>query len=96
MAWLHEQGYAKSTIARRAAAVALLVRIYVPARHAGEQPGRCLTRAGQDKKLPHFLSEADMGKLLGTAPADTPDGVRDRAILETLYSAGLRVSELVG
>jgi len=50
----------------------------------------------QDKKLPHFLSEKDLLRLLEAPPADTPFGLRDRAILETLYSAGLRVSELVG
>jgi integrase/recombinase XerC len=46
--------------------------------------------------LPHFVSREDMARLLETPPADTPAGLRDRAILETLYSAGLRVSELTG
>jgi integrase/recombinase XerC len=50
----------------------------------------------QDKKLPHFMSEDDMTRLLETPEGVTPLGLRDRAILETLYSAGLRVSEVVG
>src|SRR5207302_1826876 len=50
----------------------------------------------QDRKLPHFVQRDDMLRLLATPPADEPLGVRDRAILETLYSAGLRVSELTG
>jgi integrase/recombinase XerC len=42
------------------------------------------------------LSTDEIGRLLETPPADQPAGLRDRAILETTYSAGLRVSELVG
>jgi integrase/recombinase XerC len=59
-------------------------------------PAEALRGPRQDKKLPHFLSEADVGKLLDAPPAGDPAGLRDRAILETLYSAGLRVSELTG
>src|SRR5206468_6657079 len=50
----------------------------------------------QEKRLPHFLTLPDVQKLL-VAPPDTDwAGRRDRAMLETLYSAGIRVSELVG
>jgi integrase/recombinase XerC len=49
----------------------------------------------QDKKLPHFLAENALAKLLEAPPA-TPLGLRDRAILEILYSAGLRAGELTG
>src|SRR5437588_624463 len=49
-----------------------------------------------DKKLPHFLTVADATRLMESADSRTPFGRRDRAWLETLYSAGLRVSELVG
>ena len=46
--------------------------------------------------MPHFLSPDEIGLLLRAPAADDAAGLRDRAILETMYSAGLRVSELVG
>jgi integrase/recombinase XerC len=45
--------------------------------------------------LPHFLTDQEVGTLLNAPPSDGASGLRDRAILETMYSAGLRVSETV-
>ncbi len=96
LAWLHEQGYAKSTIARRVAAVRSWCRFLCRQGTLKTNPAEGLRTPRQDKNLPHFLGEKDLACLLATPPADTPLGRRDRAILETLYSAGLRVSELTG
>jgi integrase/recombinase XerC len=96
LAWLHEQKYAKTTVARRAAAVRSWCRFLCRQGVLATNPADGLRGPRQDKKLPHFLSIADMRRLLETPPRDTPWGLRDRAILETLYSAGLRVSELIG
>jgi integrase/recombinase XerC len=50
----------------------------------------------KEQQLPVHLTVDDMFRLLDAPPPDTPAGLRDRAILEVLYSCGLRVSELVG
>ena len=48
------------------------------------------------RSLPKTLTEDDVERLLDNADTNTPLGLRDRAMLETLYATGLRVSELVG
>lgn len=60
----------------------------------GNNPMLAIRIPKQRKPLPNFLSEADVTKLLDMPPADTVLGQRDRAILECLYSAGIRVGEL--
>ncbi|HSQ55418.1 MAG TPA: tyrosine recombinase XerC [Gemmata sp.] len=96
VAWLHEQGYARSTVARRLAAVRSFGKFLCRQGVLKENPAKGLRGPRQEKRLPHFLTMEDVKKLL-EAPSDAHwAGRRDRAILETLYSAGLRVSELVG
>ena len=96
VSWLHEQGYAKSTIARRLAAVRSFGKYLCRQGVLTVNPAKGLRGPRPDKVLPHFLTLADIQKLL-VAPSDSDwAGRRDRAILETLYSAGVRVSELVG
>jgi integrase/recombinase XerC len=96
LAWLHEQGYARSTIARRLAAIRSWCRYLCRQGVLTTNLATGLRGPRQDKKLPHFIQRDAMGRLLEAPPVDTPQGLRDRAILETLYSAGLRVSELTG
>ena len=96
LAWLHEQEYAKSTIARRLAAVRSFGKYLCRQGVLKTNPAQSLRGPRQDKKLPHFLTVADIHKLLAAPPDTDWAGRRDRAILETLYSAGIRVSELVG
>jgi integrase/recombinase XerC len=95
-AWLQEQGYARATVARRLAAVRSWCRFLCRQGALTANPADGLRAPRQDKKLPHFLGEDALGRLLEAPPGDTPLGLRDRALLETLYSAGLRVSELTG
>ena len=96
MAWLHDQGYARTTISRRIAAVRSWCRFLCRQGTLQKNPADGLRGPKLDRKLPHFLNKADVLRLVAAPSADTGLGLRDRAILETLYSAGLRVSELVG
>jgi tyrosine recombinase XerC len=59
-------------------------------------PASLLMSPKLDKTLPKFLSEEEAAKFVESPAADSEDNYRDKAILETLYSAGIRVSELVG
>ena len=94
---MHEAGYARSTIERRLASLRSFYRFGQREHWAEENPALPLRNPkGTGRKLPHVLSTEDVGKLLKAPPKDDPFGIRDRAILETMYSAGLRVSELVG
>jgi integrase/recombinase XerC len=95
-AWLHDQGYAASTIARRLAAVRSWCKFLCRQGTLTVNPADGLRGPRQAQKLPHFLGTEALGNLVRAPTADSPLGLRDRAILETLYSAGLRVSELTG
>lgn len=96
VAWLHGQGYSKSTVARRLAAVRSFGKFLCRQGVLAANPALALRGPRQDKKLPHFLTFEDVQKLLNAPQGAAPLAIRDRAILEVLYSAGLRVSELVG
>src|SRR5258706_7849448 len=93
---LHEAGYAKTSVARRLASLRTFYKFVQREGLADSNPAKPLRNPRPERKLPHFLSTDEVGRLLVAPPATTPMGLRDRAILETIYSAGLRVSECVG
>jgi integrase/recombinase XerC len=96
VAALHESGYAKTSIARHLATLRSFFRFGQREGWTKTNPAKPLRNPRKSRTLPHFLSTDDLDRLLTTPPADRPMGIRDRAILETMYSAGLRVGELVG
>src|SRR5437016_1278912 len=79
--WLHEQGYAKTTIARRIAAVRSWCRFLCRQGTLTANPADGLRGPRQDRKLPHFLTQEGMIALLAAPVPETPLGLRDRAIL---------------
>ena len=95
VAYLHECQYARTTIARRLACLRSFFRYCCREKLTENNPAKALRTPRVGRKLPHFLSTDQVAKLLETPPANNDQGLRDRAILETVYSAGLRVAELV-
>ena len=96
VAALHEAGYAKSSVSRRLASLRSYFRFAQREGICDSNPAKPLRNPRRERKLPHFLTTREVGKLLSAPPKNESQGLRDRAMLETLYSAGLRVSELVG
>lgn len=93
---LTEAGYAKTSISRRMASVRSFMKFGQREGWAKANPAKALRNPRKSRKLPHFLTNEEIGKLLEAPKGNTSAATRDRAILETAYSAGLRVSELVG
>jgi len=95
LAFLNEKEYSKATIARKLATLRSFYKFLVKRNEITENPVMSIRTPKQEKKLPRFLEYEEVKRLLETPPMDTWLGARDRAILETLYSTGIRVSELV-
>lgn len=89
-------GLSKVTLARRVACIRSFFRFLNREGLVQTNPALGLVRPKQDRHLPTFLSVEEATRLVEAPKGEDFIGTRDRAILETLYSAGLRVSELVG
>ena len=96
LAHLHARDYARTSIARKLSSLRALYRhLRAHGRVAGD-PTVGISSPRQRRRLPRFLFSGEVDRLLGAPDKSNPLGLRDRALLETLYATGLRVSELVG
>jgi integrase/recombinase XerC len=86
----------RTSIARKLAAVRGFFRFLVATGRLRSDPSSTIATPKTQKRLPAHLSLDEMDRLLSAPAEDGYAGLRDRAILEVLYSAGLRVSELTG
>ena len=93
LAWLIELGYVRRSVARKVSALRTLLRWLVRLKLIDADP---LPRRGVmklDSRLPRFLSQNEAARLVQAAETSDPGKIRDRALLELIYGAGLRVSE---
>ena len=92
---LMEQGLVKASIARKLSAIRSFYRYLLQEEIISTSPVATTFSPKLDKRLPSFLTIEQMERLLEAPDLSTPQGQRDRALLELLYASGLRVSELV-
>ncbi|HEX3144824.1 MAG TPA: site-specific tyrosine recombinase XerD [Pyrinomonadaceae bacterium] len=93
---MSRDGLSPSSIARALSAARGFFRFLMLDNHIEKHPAEDLRSPQRPSPLPKFLSEEEMERLLLAPDIQTDVGVRDRALLELLYAAGLRVSEACG
>ena len=96
LAHLKSRGHSKATLSRKLAALRSFFKYLSRENYLKTNPVLGIASPKREKKLPRFLDLGEVTHLLEAPSADRWEGKRDRSILETLYSTGIRVSELVG
>lgn len=93
---LSEQNYSVATMARKIATLRSFHKWMERTGHAASNPMTLIRSPKQPKRLPKAITVDQIERLLAAPDANELLGARDRAILEALYSTGMRVSEVVG
>ncbi|HMJ26848.1 MAG TPA: site-specific tyrosine recombinase XerD [Pyrinomonadaceae bacterium] len=94
IAGMSRKGQAPATVSRAVSAARGFFRFLMLDGHIKRHPAEDIHTPQNNSRLPQFLSEEEMERLLFAPDIKTDIGVRDRAMLEILYAAGLRVSEM--
>ena len=95
LSYLMEKGFVKASIARKLSAIRSFYRYLLREKIILVNPVAATSSPRLDRRLPSFLTIEEINRLLEAPDLSTPQGLRDRALLELLYASGLRVSELV-
>ncbi len=96
LAFLKNRAYSKSSISRKLACLRSFFKYLVRENSLTQNPAAGIATPKKEKRLPSFLSIEEITRLLEAPAKNCWEEKRDKAILEMLYSSGLRVSELVG
>ena len=94
--YLSELGLSAHTQARMLSGIKAFYKYLILENEISEDPTELIEAPRLPRKLPDVLSYEEIERILLAIDHSTPEGTRNRAIIEVLYSSGLRVSELVG
>lgn len=95
LAALHARNLAKASVARRLSEVRAFYTYLKAHKLVETNPAKSVTAPKLPQRLPRPLTQGEIGELLSAIDRATPQGLRDRAMVELLYGGGLRVSELL-
>ena len=96
MQWITELGMNPTSQSRIISGIKAFYKYLLLEDEIISDPTELLEAPRTGRKLPEFLTTDEINDLIGAIDLSTPEGERNRAMLETLYSCGLRVSELIG
>ena len=92
---LHEKKYESSSIARKISTLRTFFKYNLKEKNIKTNPMTLISNPKKEKKLPKYLNYEEMEKLLNAIEIEKKEDIRDKLIVELLYSTGIRVSELV-
>ncbi|MEX2600257.1 MAG: tyrosine recombinase [Balneolaceae bacterium] len=93
---LMEEGMATSSIARKVASIRSYFTYIFKRGHIEKNPAHLLVIRKKERQLPNTVHPEDIRRMMELADGEDPQSFQDRAILETFYATGIRLSELVG
>lgn len=91
-----DQGIATASLTRRASTIRNFYAFLGREGHLPANPLAGVSAPKRERRLPSILTKDDLSALIQSADEQTPQGIRNRAILELMYAAGVRLSEVVG
>lgn len=92
----HAKGLARTTMARLVASVHAVFKFMLLEGLRTDDPSGLIQTPRQERSLPDVLQPAQVDRFLQSIDLSTPNGIRDRALFELIYSCGLRISEAAG
>ena len=92
---LHDKKYESSSISRKISTLRSFFKYNIKEKNIKNNPMTLISNPKKEKKLPKYLNYEEMERLLNSIDTSELEGIRDRLIIELLYSTGIRVSELV-